>query len=633
MPGSPATLEFRLLGPLEVWREGRPLRLGGERQRALLALLLLHANEVVPRERLIEDLFGGDASETRANALQVGISRLRRQLANGRVSNGDGGVVVTRPPGYVLRIDPEQLDVVRFERLLTQGRRALAEGDAVSAAATLREALALWRGPALADLAPLEFAQTEIRRLEELRLGAVTERIEADLALGGAAEVIPELEALLEANPLQERLRGQLMLALYRSGRQADALEVYRQTRELLNHELGLEPSKALQELERSILRQERSLDFEVGSRAIAARVPDEPKTEPRRRRPDRDGRTLEQNQTLVADTARAPRLRQRRVLVIALTAGVVAAVVAGVRLMNGGRDLTLGPNTIVRIDPRTNEIVQSIGVGRLPGAIAATEEYVWVVNERDGTVSRVSAETEVTQSIGRFPSVGFLAVDERGNVYASGWDAPFVWQIDPRSVTLTKRFRVRSRAIGVAVGGGSLWVVDRLVNSISRIDLKSGRVADSIRVGTDPLVAAFGFGALWVANSDDATVSVIRPGVARPETIIVRDRPFGIAAGEGAVWVGSNTLSTVSRIDPDTRRVVKDIDVSRAGLQSGLFSVAAGAGGVWAANWSELTLVRIDPKTNRIVARIELPGAPRDVTTFGDDVWVSLGVPGEEFP
>jgi DNA-binding SARP family transcriptional activator/WD40 repeat protein/energy-coupling factor transporter ATP-binding protein EcfA2 len=263
--GSPATLEFRLLGPLEVWLEGRPLRLGGQRQRALLALLLLHANEVVPSARLIEELFGGDSSETGANALQVGISRLRRLLGERRSSNGDAGVLVTRPPGYLLRAEPEQLDVALFERLLGEGRQALMVGDAVSAAATLREALALWRGPALADLALLEFAQPEIRRLEELRLSALMERIEADLALGGAGELIPELEALVEANPLHERLRGQLMLALYRSGRQADALEVYRQTREFLRNELGLEPSKALQELERSILRQEPALDVEAG--------------------------------------------------------------------------------------------------------------------------------------------------------------------------------------------------------------------------------------------------------------------------------------------------------------------------------------------------------------------------------
>src|SRR6266511_2773991 len=221
MMGSAVALEFRLLGPLEVRREGRPLRLGGERQRALLALLLLHANEVVPSERLIEELLGDDASESAANALQVGISRLRRVLGNGYSSDGEGGVVLTRPRGYLLRTDPEQLDVALFERLLAEGRRELATGDAIAAAATLREALALWRGPALADLALLEFTQPEIRRLEELRLSALMERIEADLALGRADELFPELDGLVEANPLQERLRGQLMLALYRSGRQA----------------------------------------------------------------------------------------------------------------------------------------------------------------------------------------------------------------------------------------------------------------------------------------------------------------------------------------------------------------------------------------------------------------------------
>jgi DNA-binding SARP family transcriptional activator/DNA-binding beta-propeller fold protein YncE len=621
MTSSAAKLEFRLLGPLEVWREGRPLRLGGERQRALLALLLLHANEVVPKERLIDELFDNDASESGTNALQVGISRLRRLLANDRTSNGEGDVLVTRPPGYLLRAEPEQLDVALFEGLLVEGRRTLSAGGAFAAAATLREALALWRGPPLADLALLEFAQPEIRRLEELRLAAMMERIEADLALGRAAEVIPELEALVEANPLQERLRGQLMLALYRSGQQADALEVYRQTRKLLRGELGLEPSKALQGLERSILRQDVSLDADVAARPIADRV-----VEPR----------IEEHQaTPVALDGHPPRRRRRRLLGLLAAIGTVAvaAAVLGALLLDGGRDLALGPNTIVRIDPETNQIVESIRVGRLPGAIAATHDHVWVVNERDGTVSRVTRATGASETIGRFPSVGFLTLDERGNVYASGWDAPFVWQINPRNVTFTRRFRVQSRAIGVAVGGGSLWVVDRLVNSVSRVDLKSMRIEDSIRVGADPLVAAFGFGALWVANSDDATVSVIRPGVERPETIQVGSRPFGIAVGEGAVWVGSNTLSTVSRIDPDTRRVVEEIDVSRSGPASGLFSVAAGAGAVWAANWAELTLARIDPETNRVVAQIELPGAPRDVTTVGDDVWVSLGVPGAEFP
>ena len=256
-------LAFRVLGPLEVWKEGRPLRLGGERQRALLALLVLSANEVVSSDRLIEALFGVDAPETAANALQVAISRLRRLLEEGG-SDAEDGVLLTRPRGYELRAGPEQLDVALFERLVAEGREALESGDPAGAGARLREALALWRGPALADLSLLDFAQSEIRRLEELRLAALMERIDADLALGRDAELVAELEALVAANPLQERLRGQLMLALYRSGRQADALAVYRDTRELLSDELGLEPSRALQELERAILRQDPSLEHEA---------------------------------------------------------------------------------------------------------------------------------------------------------------------------------------------------------------------------------------------------------------------------------------------------------------------------------------------------------------------------------
>jgi DNA-binding SARP family transcriptional activator len=186
-------LEFRVLGPLEVWREGRPLRLGGERQRALLALLLLSANTLVPTDRLIEALFGLDAPETAANALQVAISRLRRLLEQ----DGEGSPLLTRPRGYELRAGPEQLDLALFERLVAEGRRALECNDATGAAARLREALALWRGPALADLSLLEFAQPEVRRLEELRLAALMDRVEADLALGRSSELVAELEALV----------------------------------------------------------------------------------------------------------------------------------------------------------------------------------------------------------------------------------------------------------------------------------------------------------------------------------------------------------------------------------------------------------------------------------------------------
>src|SRR5437870_10756718 len=255
-------MEFRILGPFEVCSEGRKLRLGGIKQRALLAVLLLHRNEVVSIDRLIDELWNGHPPATSVKVVQVYVSQLRKALGGRRARSDEEGLLVTRAPGYLLRVEPDELDAERFERLVEEGRRALGAGSPRLATRTLLEALALWRGPALADFATDSFAQTEIARLEEVRLSALADRVDADLALGRHEELVSELEALVAENPLRKRLRGQLMLALYRAGRQADALEVYRQTRELLHGELGLEPSKALQSLERSILLQDTALEL-----------------------------------------------------------------------------------------------------------------------------------------------------------------------------------------------------------------------------------------------------------------------------------------------------------------------------------------------------------------------------------
>jgi DNA-binding SARP family transcriptional activator len=244
-------VEFRILGPLEVVDRGRRLTLGGSRQRALLALLLTRANGVVSTDRLIDELWGARPPIGAANALQYHVSQLRKTLAPEEV-------IVTREPGYLMQVAPDELDLFRFERLVEESRRAPPE----LAARLLREALGLWRGPALADLSHEPFAQAEILRLEELRLAALERRIEADLALGRSGELIPELEALVHEHPHREGLRAQLMLALYRSGRQAESLDVYRETRRLLVDQLGIEPSPALQEVEQAILRQDPGLSL-----------------------------------------------------------------------------------------------------------------------------------------------------------------------------------------------------------------------------------------------------------------------------------------------------------------------------------------------------------------------------------
>lgn len=242
-------MEFGLLGTLEVRAGDGPLPLGAPKQRALLALLLLNANRVVARERLIDELWGEDPPETAVTAVQVYVSRLRKLLPE--------GMLVTRSPGYLLEVEPESLDLQRFERLVAEAR----EADPARASSLLREALGLWRGPPLADFSGEPFARVEAGRLQDLRRAALEGRIEADLALGRHAELVGELEVLIAEHPRRERLRGQLMLALYRSGRQAEALEAYRQARATLD-ELGIEPGVALRELEKQILTQNAGLEL-----------------------------------------------------------------------------------------------------------------------------------------------------------------------------------------------------------------------------------------------------------------------------------------------------------------------------------------------------------------------------------
>jgi DNA-binding SARP family transcriptional activator len=250
--------QFHILGPLEVAGEDGPLRLGGAKQRALLALLALNAGRVIPTDTLVDQLWGEHPPRTAVTSLQNFVSQLRKLLGP--------ETLMTRAPGYVLHVDPNQVDTFRFERLLAEARGA----PPAEREARLREALALWRGPPLADFAFEAFAQGDIRRLEELRAVALEERIAADLELGRHGELVSELEALVAQHPLRERLRGQLMLALYRSGRQAEALQGYHDARGVLVEELGIEPGRPLQELFSSILRQDAALELGADERGVA---------------------------------------------------------------------------------------------------------------------------------------------------------------------------------------------------------------------------------------------------------------------------------------------------------------------------------------------------------------------------
>jgi DNA-binding SARP family transcriptional activator len=248
-------MRFLILGPLEVRHEERPVALAGIKLRVLLAVLLFHANEAVSAERLALALWGDEAPSGASKTVQAHVWRLRKAL-------GDRELIATTPAGYCLRVDPEKFDAAQFERLAADGRRELVNDRPEQAATLLRQALGLWRGPALAELSCEPFAQAQIARLEEQRLAALETRIEADLAIGRHAELVGELRQLVAVNPTRERLAAQLMLALYRCGRQTDALGAYRDARHVLIADVGVEPGPRLRELQDAILRHDATLEL-----------------------------------------------------------------------------------------------------------------------------------------------------------------------------------------------------------------------------------------------------------------------------------------------------------------------------------------------------------------------------------
>ena len=369
-------MNYRILGPLEVEMDGVPVVLVGGKQAALLAFLLLHTNKTVPSEELVEELWDGSPPASATKILQNYVSKLRRTLPD--------GVLVTRGRGYELRVEPGELDVDRFTELLEAGRRAIASNEPDVATTTLHAALSLWRGAPLVDFSDERFAQAEIDRLEELRLAALTERIEADLALGKHVELIGELDALTRRYPFQERLIAQRMLALYRSGRQAEALEVYRGARHGLVEQLGIAPGASLQALERAILQQDPALELPTGGAAPEA---------PHRRR-----RLIasQQDPALELPTGsavpQAPR-RHRRLIAAGLAASAALAVVAVALVVAGGgeaEDIVDPTRSLGVVDPRTNRLTARVTVGVLPTAVAVGSGSVWVFNQGETTVSKI---------------------------------------------------------------------------------------------------------------------------------------------------------------------------------------------------------------------------------------------------
>src|SRR5436305_7378316 len=335
-------MDFRILGHLEVSNGGDPIRLGGSKQRALLAMLLVHANESVSVDTLADELWGDDPPERAAKNIQVQISRLRKALEAERRPNGSNRAassIITRPHSYLIRVEPGQLDLHRFQRMLEEGAEALVAEAPLVAEAKLLEALELWRGPPLADFGFDSFAQAAIARLEELHLAAIELLFTAQLELGHHADVIAPLGTLVAEHPYRERLLEQLMLSLYRSGRQADALAAYQDARHALVDELGIEPGADLRQLDAKILRQDPSLDLPAPPVA-APRAP-EPEPPP------------------TVGPRRSAGIRRRRVLAFAAVVALGGtATLAALLLTRGRGQAAAAANSAAVIDAKTGDLV-----------------------------------------------------------------------------------------------------------------------------------------------------------------------------------------------------------------------------------------------------------------------------------
>lgn len=568
---------YGILGSLEVLEDGRAITLSAK-QKAVLAILLLHANEVVSRDRLIEEIWPSEPPDTSRAALQVYVSQLRKTLGR--------EVISTRSPGYAVNVEDRELDLTHFERLVESARGQ----EPAAAANTLRDALELWRGTPLPELEGT-LANVERSRLEEQRLAALELRIDAELELGRHAELVPEVEALVKTHPLRERLRGQLMLALYRSGRQAEALAAYREGRRLLDEELGLEPGEELRHLERAILEQDASIN-----------VPGKP---------------------VVETPTTVPPRRSRQLLGLGAATVVTAAVavIVAIQPWATASHAIGADNQVVGLDGSGN-VDHTVAIAGSPAALVSSGSSLWVAEPGPRMLERVNAPTGKATDRVPLPTPPGAMTVFRGGVWVASTTGGIVLRIAQGRVTQTVTIGAAGAA---AIGSGTsgLWAADATDRTLVQIDPVKGVPERRIALDFSPAaIAVDRF--LWVVDYDTGVVRELDPQTEQElGSVHVGNGPVAVTTGAGAVWVANSLDGTVSQIDPHSLSVVRTIPVG-----DGPTAVVVGAGSVWVANRYSGTLSRIRPGTND-VKPISVGSRPAAIAVDGNRVWVGSGAAG----
>jgi DNA-binding SARP family transcriptional activator len=647
-------VEFRILGPLEVVEDGNPVALGTLKERLVLGVLLLHANEFVSRERLIDDLWGEAPPPTARKAVNVYISKLRQTLTR------DGhDPIATADGGYRLRVESELLDVDRMRALVARAGERMAGGESEAASHLLQEALALWRGPTLAGLALESFGRDEVAQLDELRVAALMDRIECDLALGRQEHVLGELNLLVREHPLRERLRAQQMLALYRAGRQAEALDAYAAARHALVDDLGIEPSEPLQRLQQAILRHDPSLETPEGTAAVnrvalteaaplrSPAAPEEVRPERRRFR---------------------PRRRQLALAGVVMLAGL--AVGAAVIATSAGATPHVVPDSLVRIDPGSGKIVSVTSVGVEPQQIHVTPSAIWTSDLTENAVTRYDLRTHKVQTLGT-PSQPFSVVANAGNAWvaslgssttirrftafgkgqSAGWGS-----LDPSNTS--NIYLPPPGAVSLALGSGYLWAVagpkttPRTDDRVWLINPATNEVVRLIKLHRETTSLTFVDGTAWIgAFANERTIArgvfagqswlfSIRMGANGPrirsyrlDKSIDTSGPGSVGVANGKVWVlncgrCNQSLDTqrLLELDPRTGKVLKRIALSGRNANA----LAVGGGYVWFVSQVDASVTQLDPKTGRIVRRIRVgkrgTAAICGIAAGANAIWAAVG-------
>ncbi len=563
-------LEYGILGPVDVRGDHGSIPLGGALQRALLGDLALHANQVLSADRLVTDLWVEPPSSA-PKMVQILVSRLRRAIGD----NPAAPAIVTRPAGYELRVDPDHLDLARFERLVDAGAARM-PADPDRAARDLRSALDLWRGPALSDVRDAPFAASAVTRLDELRYRAFESWADAELAAGQHASLIAELRAAVAAEPLRERTRGQLMLALYRSGRQADALQLFVETRRYLVSEMGIEPSGELTTLQAAILAQDPALDPPPVEPAAIARRPGGSASEPAH------------SSSASPAVARARRLNRASASLVVL--GIAVVVTAGLAFAGSVLPGTGPPaprrtqvvgNSVAAFDIPTERVVADIPVGQDPGAIGLDDAAAWVANVSDRTMSKV----------------------------------------DRVSTRVLKTFGLPGAPVSVTVGDGMVWIGNSFDGTLDRITTSYDQLAGPMWPSGEQrglLAVAASPSDLWVGLANDELVRVDPTNLSVKTTFALAERAQSIAMLGSTPWYVGHAGHAAHEVDPANLLAPRDVPFTGDGR-----SIVSGAGSIWVSTDVPEQLVEIDPASAVVKRIVPLGVPPRTFALDGDAAWV----------